>query len=125
MEDGRYDYVNRTVGSLLFTANKLDPQNYDLLAIYADLINYRLQDLQMVYDTRIQILASAFQTMCFQFSLNKNSQSRALYAKMEQIIMRQMMTASPVDLFHIVLYIVTNRSKSCLRYFICINLLFV
>lgn len=93
-------------------------QNIDLIAICADLLNLRLQDLQLPVQNRAQFILCAFEALCA-FSLSSSSQHRALYSKFEQIIMRQIMIASSLDLASIAYSLFSNRgSPGTIRMFV-------
>lgn len=101
-------YANMRSFFMFFVQACKEGTNIDLIAICADLLNSRLQDLQMAVHYRSQFFICLFEALCM-FSLNSGSQYIAIYSKIEQIIMRQFMIASPLDLVFIAWSLFSNR----------------
>uniref|UniRef100_A0A915EB73 Mediator of RNA polymerase II transcription subunit 23 n=1 Tax=Ditylenchus dipsaci TaxID=166011 RepID=A0A915EB73_9BILA len=73
----------------------LEQKNSDLIAIYADLLCYRLQNAQIAFHHR----STLFQAL-------------ALHSLCEQIIMRQLTIASPLDFVSLSLTVISNKSNN-------------
>ncbi|KAI1723658.1 mediator complex subunit 23 domain-containing protein [Ditylenchus destructor] len=91
---------------------RAEPKNVDLIAIFADLLNYRLQSAQLNPPIRAQLISCAFEALCGQAS-SSESQAVAIHTVCEQIIMRQTMLASPLDFISMAFILISNvQSKN-------------
>lgn len=109
-------YLNIRSFFMLFVQACKEGTNLDLIALCADLLNSRLQDLQMIVHHRLQFFICLFEALSL-FSLNSGSQYVAIYSRIEQIIIKQFMIIPPLDLIFISCSLFSNRGTMRLKFF--------